>query len=99
MSAFYERVYEAARRIPFGRVATYGDLARVAGSPRAARGAGWAMRALPEDSDVPWWRVVNREGVISCRAHGTERQEEMLRAEGIPIIDGGVDLARYRWEE
>lgn len=94
-----ERIYGAARRIPAGRVATYGDLARLAGAPRAAREVGWAMAALPADSDVPWWRVVNRLGRLSPRASGTELQAELLRAEGVEFLpDGSIDLRLYAWD-
>jgi methylated-DNA-protein-cysteine methyltransferase related protein len=93
-----QRIYGHARRIPAGTVATYGDVARMAGVPRAARAVGWALGALPEGSDVPWWRVVNREGRISCRAHGMELQAELLRGEGVEMTEEGeIDLSRYRW--
>jgi methylated-DNA-protein-cysteine methyltransferase-like protein len=94
-----ERIYEAARAIPRGRVATYGDLARAAGAPGAAREVGWAMSGLPPDTDVPWWRVVNRHGGISLRAGGMELQAELLREEGVELLPGDrVDLSRYRCE-
>jgi methylated-DNA-protein-cysteine methyltransferase-like protein len=94
-----ERICEIARRIPYARVATYGDLARMAGAPRSAREAGRAMASLPPDTDVPWWRVVNRYGGISQRAHGAEEQARRLGAEGIrPGTDGAIDLERYRWD-
>ena len=93
-------IYEIARRIPRGRVATYGDVARLSGNPRAAREVGRALSALGEVSDVPWWRIVNRHGTISCRSNGMELQAELLRAEGIAVdADGSLDLARYRWDD
>ncbi|HTE17506.1 MAG TPA: methylated-DNA--[protein]-cysteine S-methyltransferase [Armatimonadota bacterium] len=95
-----ERIYEVARRVPRGRVATYGDVARLTGNPRAAREVGRAMAALPEGADVPWWRIVNRLGAISCRSHGMEQHAELLRAEGVEVsADGSLDLARYRWDD
>jgi methylated-DNA-protein-cysteine methyltransferase-like protein len=61
VNPFYRRIYRVVRHIPKGRVATYGVVARLAGRPGAARTVGWALSALPDDNDVPWWRV--REGV------------------------------------
>jgi methylated-DNA-protein-cysteine methyltransferase-like protein len=61
---------------------------------------GWAMSALPEGSDAPWWRVINRFGGISCRSHGMELQAQLLRAEGVEFTpDDTIDLDRYRWGE
>ena len=95
-----EYIYQVARRVPRGRVATYGDVARLSGNPRAAREVGRAMAALPEGADVPWWRIVNRQGAISCRSHGMEQQAELLRSEGVEVsADGSLDLARYRWDD
>jgi methylated-DNA-protein-cysteine methyltransferase related protein len=100
MATLWERIYEAARRVPRGRVATYGDIARLAGAPRAAREVGWALHALAEDSEVPWWRIVNRSGSVSCRPHGMELQCELLREEGVEVsLEGSLDLERYRWDE
>jgi methylated-DNA-protein-cysteine methyltransferase related protein len=102
MKSLKEKVYELARKIPRGRVATYGDLAAMAGAPRAAREVGWALSALPHDTKVPWWRVINRRGEISCRSHdgpdAAGLQAALLRAEGIEVSEGGaLDLSRYRW--
>ena len=92
-------IYEIARRIPRGRVATYGDLARLSGAPRAAREVGWALSILPDNLDVPWWRVINRHGLIPPHA-GRELQAELLRSEGVEVSEEGrIDLAQYRWEE
>jgi len=99
MSPLRCRIRDCARRIPRGRVSTYGDVARMAGSPRAAREVGRTLATLPEDSGVPWWRIVNREGTISCRSHGTEHQAELLRAEGVEVSAAGrLELEGYRWE-
>lgn len=98
----YAQVYAVVRRIPAGRVATYGQVAALAGLPGHARQAGYALAALPDDSDVPWQRVVNARGEVSRRAGGTafERiQRVLLEAEGI-VFDGAgrIDLERYRWQ-
>jgi methylated-DNA-protein-cysteine methyltransferase-like protein len=92
----FERVYELVRRIPSGRVATYGQIAHLLDWPRGARTVGWALRALQADSGVPWHRVVNAQGGISIR--DAARQQALLEAEGI-IFDkrGRIDLTRYRW--
>ena len=96
------RVYDVVRRIPPGRVATYGAVAQLAGIPRAARQVGYALAALPENlADVPWHRVINARGEVSRRSGGTafERvQRTLLEAEGV-VFDphGRVDLDRYGW--
>ncbi len=88
------------KAIPHGRVATYGDVARMAGSPRASRQVGWALATLPDGSDVPWWRVINREGRISWRPGGAELQKELLQEEGVRFApEGAIDLGTYRWDE
>jgi methylated-DNA-protein-cysteine methyltransferase-like protein len=82
-------------------VATYGQVAEVAGLPRRARLVGRALRELDEGSDVPWHRVVNAAGKISIRADGLghdELQAKLLRREGVRFVDGAIPLARYRWQ-
>lgn len=94
-----ERYYDVVRRIPEGRVATYGDVSRLAGKPTGAREVGWALSALPPGSDVPWWRVVNAQGVIPYRPESADRQADLLRSEGIPVTaEGRLALASYRWD-
>ena len=100
MESFYERVYAAARKIPKGKVATYGQLALLAGSPRASRVAGSAMAAC-RDPSVPCHRVVDRFGgtktAFDDYAPGTQRA--LLEAEGVGFLpDGRVDLERFQWE-
>lgn len=96
-----ERFLEVIRQIPAGRVATYGQVARLAGLPRGARQVGWALAALAPESTVPWWRVVARDGLLRCRS-GAREQAARLRAEGVPVAAGAegrlrVSLARYGW--
>lgn len=96
--SFSERVYDVVRRIPHGRVLSYGDVAALLGSPRAARGVGQALSSLPPRSDVPWWRVVNRSGRISIRHQGALVQRMNLEAEGVRFRrDGSVELAVHAW--
>lgn len=83
--------------IPHGHVVTYGDLAEMAGYPRAARLAGQILRKLPRDTRLPWHRVINAQGRISLPEPGARRQRERLEREGIALIRGRVDMQRYRW--
>ena len=97
--AFFGRVYHVVRQIPPGRVATYGQIARLLGEPHAARTVGWAMRAST-DPTVPWHRVLNAQGQIS--AEDTRRegplQRALLEEEGIDFdARGRVDLGLYQW--
>jgi methylated-DNA-protein-cysteine methyltransferase related protein len=95
-----ERIYGAVRRIPRGRVATYGDVARLAGLAGRARQVGYALHALPVGTRVPWHRVVNARGTISRRRlPGAELTQQMLLArEGVRLDQRGrLDLARFRW--
>ena len=92
----FARVYERVRRIPPGRVATYGQIARLLEWPRGARTVGWALRALKPGADVPWHRVVNAQGRISI--DDVARQRALLEAEGVIFDESGrIDLDRYRW--
>jgi methylated-DNA-protein-cysteine methyltransferase-like protein len=88
------------RHIPKGRVATYGIVARLAGRPGAARTVGWALSALPEDNDVPWWRVINAAGRISFSGqdHSAVLQRALLLREGVRFAPGGaVNLSTFGW--
>jgi methylated-DNA-protein-cysteine methyltransferase related protein len=94
----HARIYAVVRRIPRGRVATYGQVAELAGLPRQARLVGYALNALVEGSTVPWHRVVNAKGEISQRGSGAISQRIRLVNEGIAVTArGAVDLSRYRW--
>ena len=86
--------------VPRGRVVTYGQVALELGAPAAARAVGYALRALPPDTDVPWWRVINAKGGISLRGRGAaaDLQRARLEAEGVAFgADGRVDLRAFRW--
>jgi len=97
--SFFERVYQVVRLIPPGKVATYGQIARMLEAPHAARTVGWAM-ASSTDDDVPWQRVVNAQGRISgARRVELGLQRELLEAEGVVFDeDGRIDLDVYQWE-
>jgi len=95
---FFDRVYAQVKRIPRGRVATYGQVAASLGVPRGARAVGWALRALDPrlDRQVPWHRVVGSGGRISPRAGGgPQEQRRRLRAEGVRFRAGCVDMTRH----
>jgi len=100
VSANYTRIYDVVRRIPRGRVATYGQVAALAGLGGHARQVGYAMSALPEGSKVPWHRVVNAQGRISPRAERGEDhcQRDFLETEGIVFEGDRLSLPRYRWQ-
>ncbi|MEM1181430.1 MAG: MGMT family protein [Acidobacteriota bacterium] len=95
----YSRIYDVVRRIPEGRVATYGQVAELAGLPNHARQVGYALHALRDD-EVPWQRVINAKGEVSPRSEpGREGlQRVILESEGVVFTASGrVDLKRYRW--
>ena len=98
----YERIYAVIARIPPGRVATYGQVAAVAGLGRAARQVGYALHTLPDGSDLPWQRVINSRGEVSPRSGADWEagyQRHLLEEEGVHFDAAGrVDLARFRWD-
>lgn len=95
----HERIFAVVRRIPPGRVATYGQIARLVGRPRAARQIGYALHRCPPG--LPWHRVINAQGRISLPADSTSglAQRRRLIEEGVVFIGGRVDLARHGWGE
>lgn len=97
-----ERIYQTVRRVPRGRVATYGQIAAAAGFPGQARQVGYALAALPDGTTVPWHRVVNAAGKLSLarvNPSGGLEQRIRLEEEGIPVGPANrVALARYRWK-
>jgi methylated-DNA-protein-cysteine methyltransferase-like protein len=101
LTSFFEQVYEVVCRIPPGKVATYGQIARILGQPRSARTVGWALRSMPEDSNAPWQRVVNSKGTVSFRpgSPGAAIQQALLEEEGVVFDqEGRIDLKTYGWE-
>jgi methylated-DNA-protein-cysteine methyltransferase-like protein len=100
MTGTYARIYAAVRRVPRGRVSTYGHIARLARLPGHARQVGYAMHALPAATGVPWQRIVNAKGEISRRSRGDGEltQRILLEREGVRFsARGRIDLARYGW--
>jgi methylated-DNA-protein-cysteine methyltransferase-like protein len=93
------RIHRVVSRIPKGRVATYGQIARLAGLRGQARLVGYAMHALPVGTRVPWQRVVNARGMISLPASSAARQRERLEREGVRFdARGRIDLDRFLWQ-
>lgn len=92
---FFEEVYNIVRQVPFGRVISYGGIARLLGAPRAARQVGWAMRVCPDD--IPWQRVVKADGEVTGGEY-TEIRRAMLETEGVGFLpDGRVDMKKFGW--
>ena len=99
--SFFERVYEVVRKIPYGRVTSYGAIARYLGAARSARMVGWAMNASHGRDDVPAHRVVNRMGLLTGKHHfeGTRLMQQLLESEGVEITDDQIrHLDRYFWD-
>ncbi|NND55049.1 MAG: cysteine methyltransferase [Gammaproteobacteria bacterium] len=97
----YKRIWEQAALIPEGMVASYGQIAKLAGLPRrGARMVGRAVGAAPSEMQLPWHRIVNAQGKIAI-PEGTRRhaqQVKLLRAEGVDVKKGQLDMDRYRWD-
>lgn len=98
---FFDKVHAVARQIPYGKITTYGAIARYLGSAGSARMVGWAMNASHNLEDVPAHRVVNRKGLLTGKHHfeGTNLMQQLLESEGIKVVDNQiVDLEKHFWE-
>lgn len=97
----YQKIYEVVRQIPAGCVATYGQVAALAGNRRWARVVGYALHVNPDPENIPCYRVVNREGRLSdaFAFGGVNRQKILLEEDGVEVVDNRVDLKRYQWEK
>lgn len=95
----FEKIYNVVKQIPRGKVATYGQVALLAGNPRWARVVGYALHVNPDPENIKCHRVVNRNGEVSkAFAFGGENMQiTLLRGEGVEVIDGKVDLSIYQW--
>lgn len=89
---FFERVYTVVRQIPYGKVTSYGAIAKTLGATRSARMVGWAMNAAHNLEDVPAHRVVNRKGLLTGKHHfdGTNLMQQLLESEGIVVVDNQI---------
>jgi len=98
-SDVYRRIWHTVATIPYGKVATYGQIAEQAGLPRGARRVGYALHQTPQGLDIPWHRVINARGAISFPpdSDAYRRQRELLDAEGVVFIAGRVDFKIYGW--
>jgi methylated-DNA-protein-cysteine methyltransferase-like protein len=98
---FTHKVWHVVRQCPRGRVVSYGGVAALLGYPRAARGVGRALAALPDQSNVPWWRVINRNGEISIRSdlHAPALQRALLEREGVRFNRRGrINWRDFGWD-
>lgn len=95
----FDKIYEAVKRIPYGKVATYGQVALLAGNPRWSRVVGYALHVNPDPDSIPCFRVVNRFGEPSSAFAfgGKNMQILLLENEGVAFIDGKVDMRRFQW--
>ncbi len=97
---FFERVYTVVRQIPYGKVTSYGAIAKVLGMTRSARMVGWAMNASHIKEDVPAHRVVNRKGLLTGKHHfeGSNLMQQLLESEGIKVVNNQiVDFEKHFW--
>jgi methylated-DNA-protein-cysteine methyltransferase-like protein len=97
----HAHIHAVVKRIPRGKVATYGQIADLAGLPRQARLVGYALNALPAGTRLPWHRVVNAKGEVSPRSNDLghdQIQAQLLGREGVRLVQGKIDLTRYRWQ-
>lgn len=99
--SFRDAVIEIIKSIPFGKVTTYGTVATLADSPRAAREVGYILHSLTEKHNLPWQRVINRQGYISIRGGDINMknlQKSLLEQEGVEVSDSFmIDLKKYGW--
>lgn len=96
----YSQILEVIALIPYGKVATYGQIAQLAGLPKHARLVGYVLKHLDPQSEIPWYRVINSQGKMSTtrlNLRGENIQQVKLCEEGIVVIDGKVKLKEYQW--
>ena len=98
---FFEKVYEVAKQIPYGKVTSYGAIAKYLGASGSARMVGWAMNASGKDPEVPAHRVVNRNGLLTGKHHfeGTNLMQQLLESEGVEVIRNQVqEFEKHFWD-
>ena len=95
----FQRIYEVVKMIPKGKVATYGQIAAMAGNPRWSRVVGYALHCNPDNTCIPCYRVVTKDGRVSkAFAFGGENEQiKLLEADGVEFVDGHVDMKRFQW--
>lgn len=97
---FFEKVYRVARQIPYGKVTSYGAIAKALGTARSARMVGWAMNACHNIEDIPAHRVVNRKGLLTGKHHfdGSNLMQQLLENEGIVVVENQIqDFEKHFW--
>ncbi len=96
----FDKIYKVVKQIPYGKVASYGQVAALAGNKRLARVVGYALHANPDPDNIPCYRVVTKDGLPSkAFAFGGEnKQIELLEKEGIRFVDGHVDMREFKWD-
>ncbi|PVW14180.1 MGMT family protein [Marixanthomonas spongiae] len=100
-TGFFEKVYEVTKQIPYGRVTSYGAIARYLGSSGSARMVGWALNGSNENPDIPAHRVVNRNGMLTGKHHfqGTNLMQQLLESEGIEVIENQIqNFEKFFWD-
>ncbi len=99
-SSFKEKCWQIIALIPEGKVATYGQVAQLAGLPNMARAVGRTLSQLPENTQLPWFRVINAQGKISFPADSSSflEQKKRLEREGVVFLNGKIKLAEYQWQ-
>lgn len=94
----YPRIWRTVARIPRGKVASYGTVARLSGFPTQPRMAGYALHSLPDGIDIPWHRVINSRGQISLPGERGFEQRRLLEREGILFVRKRIDMKRFGWK-
>jgi methylated-DNA-protein-cysteine methyltransferase-like protein len=97
----YDLIWQTVKRIPRGKVSTYGDISRIAGLGENARLVGYALHNIPHGADIPWHRVINAQGKISLPHIGGaySLQKKLLNAEKIVLVNGKIDLKKFGWKK
>ena len=96
--SFFEEVYELVKAIPYGKVCSYGDIAKALGRPRSSRAVGYALHVNPDPENIPCYKIVNKDGFLApaFAFGGIEIQQALLEREGIEVNNGKVDMEKYR---
>ncbi|MDM1019361.1 MGMT family protein [Acinetobacter sp. VNK23] len=97
----HRQILEVIALIPYGRVASYGQIAKLAGLPKHARLVGYVLKHLDKESQIPWYRVINSQGKISVTRmdeKGNNVQQDLLEAEGVYLLNGKVSLKKFGWQ-
>ena len=100
-NSFFEKVYDVVRMVPYGRVTTYGAIARFIGAPQSSRMVGWALNSSHHITDIPAHRVVNRNGMLTGKQHfgGQDVMKQLLESEGLKVIEDKIfDFKQFFWE-